>query len=205
MIYRLIKIMQPTLVSTAFQILVGCLLFVSLLISPPPQYSHYSFLSANCHGPGKGVPKTYANFLGLALLDRDLNVVKDHFNGEYLDAVIDINKHLWEKKWTPLKKKRRMPTTPKQFMQDCQIVPARSSRREKSKQLILLCNEYGTPIQLKLRQASTKSTNTEENKDHFISFSNMYGNELHLIAQEKPNMIVSRQCIIFFVLHDTDC
>ena len=153
------------------------------------KYSQYSFFSANCHGPGKGVPKTYANFLGLALLDRELNVVKDPSSGQYLDVVIDINKHLWKARFMPVTKRRRMPPKPKQFMQDCQIIPARSNQREKSAQLILLCNEYATPVQLKLRQSSTTSTDTDENKDHYISFTNMYGNELQLVAQEQPNMI----------------
>eukprot|EP00986_Skeletonema_menzelii_P007658 scaffold3016_cov146-Skeletonema_menzelii.AAC.14 len=144
---------------------------------------------ANCHGPGKGLPKTYANYLGIALLDRDLNVLKDPSSGQYLDAVIDINKHLWEARFSPVSKRRRIPLTPKQFMQDCQIFPARSNRREKSAQLILLCNEYAMPVQLKLRQSSTTSTDNDENKDHFISFTNMYGNEIQLIAQEKPNVI----------------
>ena len=183
--------MLPTLVSTAFQILVGCSLFVYIAFRYHfLTYSQHSFFfSANCHGPGKGLPKTYANYLGIALLDRELNVVKDPSSGQYLDAVIDINKHLWEARFSPVSKRRRIPLTPKQFMQDCQIFPARSNRREKSAQLILLCNEYAMPVQLKLRQSSTTSTDNDENKDHFISFTNMYGNEIQLIAQEKPNVI----------------
>lgn len=145
---------------------------------------------ANCHGPGLGVPKTYANYLGLALLDRDLKVIKDPVSGEYLDAVIDINTQLWEARWSPT---HRLATSrkPKQYMQDCQIFPARSNNGEKSVQLILLCNEYGTPIQLKLRQSSsTSAKQLDEDKDQFISFTNMYGNELQLIFQQKPNMII---------------
>ncbi len=142
-----------------------------------------TFFLANCHGPGKGVPKTYANYLGLALLDRKLNIIKDPVSGQYVDVVIDMNKHLWEANWDPMKKKKR--SKPGQHMQDCQIFPARSNQREKSAQLILLCNEFATPIQLKLRQSSS-----DEIKEHFISFSNMYGNGLQLIAQQKPNMIM---------------
>lgn len=140
---------------------------------------------ANCHGPGKGVPKTYANHLGLALLDQELNVIKDPVSGQYLDAVIDINKHLWEANWaTVSRKKKKKPLRPRQYMQDCQIFPARSNQREKSSQLVLLCNEYATPVQLKLRQSPGES------KEHFMSFSNMYGNELQLFARETPNMIL---------------
>lgn len=135
------------------------------------------------------MPSTYANFLGLALLDQELNVVKDPVSGEYLDAVIDINKQLWEVRWTPMRS-RRFVKKPKQYMQDCQIFPARSGHGEKSHQLILLCNEYGTPVQLKLKRSSSALSNLDENKDQFISFVNMYGNELQLIAQQKPNMIV---------------
>ena len=40
----------------------------------------------NRHGPGRGVPDTYRNYLGLALLDRDLNILRDE-QGDYLDAV----------------------------------------------------------------------------------------------------------------------
>lgn len=142
---------------------------------------------ANCHGPGLGVPKTYSNFLGLALLDQELNVVKDPVSGQYLDAVIDINRHLWEARWTPTRR-HKMHRRPKQFMQDCQIIPARSGEREKSTQLVLICNEYGTPIQLKL--SSSTSSTPDENEDNFISFTNMYGNGLQLIAQQQPNMIL---------------
>jgi hypothetical protein len=128
--------------------------------------------------------------LGLALLDRELNVVKDPISGEHLDAVIDINKHLWEARWPPMRKKGRIYPKPKQYMQDCQIFPARSGNGEKSVQLILLCNEYGIPVQLKLKQSSSASTKLDENKDQFISFANMYGNGLQLIAQQKPNMVL---------------
>jgi hypothetical protein len=143
---------------------------------------------ANCFGPGRGVPKTYANFLGLALLDRELNVVRDPVSGEYLDAVIDLNKHLWELKWRPFSF-GAFPKKPKQYMQDCQLFPARSGQGEKSVQLVLLCNEYAMPVQLKLRRSSA-SERVDQSKDHYISFVNMYGNFLHLIAQQEPNMIV---------------
>ena len=118
-----------------------------------------------------------------------MNVIKDPVSGQYLDVVIDINKHLWEANWTP-NKRRKKRTKPGQDMQDCQIFPARSNQREKSAQLILLCNEFATPVQLKLSQSLSTPSKSDENKEHFISFSNMYGNELQLIAQKTPNLII---------------
>merc|ERR1712194_905446 len=55
----------------------------------------------NCHGPGRGVPKNYQNYLGLALLDRDLNIVQDSATGEYMDVVIDLNRRLFDVGWSP--------------------------------------------------------------------------------------------------------
>lgn len=138
----------------------------------------------NCHGPGRGLPPHYLNYLGLALLDRELNVIRDPVSGEYLDAVIDLNIHLWQKRWTPF---RKYAVKPKQFMQDCQLFPAHSNEGTKSAQLILLCNEYAMPVDLKLKRSPPQAS---RNKDPFITFDNMYGSQLQLVALREPNMII---------------
>ncbi|KAL7541302.1 hypothetical protein ACHAXR_010795 [Thalassiosira sp. AJA248-18] len=156
----------------------------------------------NCHGPGRGVPDTYQNYLGLALLDRDLNIVQDDSNsGEYLDVVIDLNQHLYDMIWTPggIKSKRpKRDTKPKQYMQDCQLFAARSKRVDKADRLILLCNEYAMPVILQRRRGggnnntnTNSNTNSKGDDENRIYFHNTYGSGLQLTALQPPNMILS--------------
>ncbi|KAL9187239.1 hypothetical protein ACHAXT_001342 [Thalassiosira profunda] len=141
---------------------------------------------ANCHGPGRGVPDTYQNYLGLALLDRDLNIVRDATTGEYLDAVIDLNQHMWEVGWSPTGGKRR-PKKPKQYMQDCQLFAVESKQHEMAG-MVLLCNEYAMPVSLERRRADHNPNANSEGGEQ-IYFKNTYGSGLQLTAPHKPIMI----------------
>ncbi|KAL7540121.1 hypothetical protein ACHAWF_011313 [Thalassiosira exigua] len=145
----------------------------------------------NCHGPGWGVPDTYQNYLGLALLDRELNIMRDA-EGNALDSVIDLNQALYDVRWSYDPFMRRRPRKPKQYMQDCQLLAARSGISEvKADKLILLCNAYAMPVRLQRGGNATdvgaKSNSETNNKIHF---RNTYGSGLQLTALERPNMIL---------------
>jgi len=148
----------------------------------------------NCHGPGKGVPETYRNYLGLALLDVDLNIIQDPTSGEYIDVVIDLNEALFDVKWSPwIGRGGRTPKKVKQYMQDCQLVAAPSNeKKKKADQLILICNEYA--MRVRLQRASVNSTTTTEKKntDEIIHFKNTYGSGLQLTALKRPNVIIMK-------------
>ena len=137
----------------------------------------------NCHGAGRGVPETYRNYIGLALLDADLNIVRgkeeERREGDggrmsrrrYSDVVIDLNQHLFDVRWSP---RRRgggaglIPKAVKQYMQDCQLIAAplpsssssssssshESNNAKKADGLILICNEYAMRVRLE-RTATT--------------------------------------------------
>lgn len=143
----------------------------------------------NCHGPGRGVPETYQNYLGLALLDIDLNIVQDPVSGDFMDVVIDLNQHLHDVKWSPSGRKK-MPAKPNQSMQDCQIFATHPKDSTKSNQLILLCNEFAMPILLQ-KKGSPKRTNTIDKEDERIVFRNSYGSGLQLTSLRLPNTIMA--------------
>lgn len=150
----------------------------------------------NCFGPGKGVPDTYQNYLGLALLDSDLNIIMKQSTSpsSAMDAVIDLNQHLYELRWTPYAggMARRKQPKPKQFMQDCQIFGAKSTQSSiKFDQLVLLCNEYAMPVQLQIIDKDrTANDDKIEVEGSTIHFANTYGSNLQLTAMEYPNMIL---------------
>ena len=155
----------------------------------------------NCHGPGRGVPGTYHNYLGLALLDHDLNILPDMESdtpGEYLDVVIDLNQHLYDIHWKPGGGiARKKPPMPKQFMQDCQLFVGRSETLENADQLILLCNEYAMPVKLERRKRGSdnigknnaKNSGANDKNVDVIHFTNTYGSGLQLTALELPNVV----------------
>ena len=148
----------------------------------------------NCFGPGKGVPDTYQNYLGLALLDSDLNIIMQQSTSprSAMDAVIDLNQHLNELRWTPGGISRRKHPKPKQYMQDCQIFGAKSTPSSiKFDQLVLLCNEYAMPVQLQIIDKDrTANDDKIEVEGSTIHFANTYGSNLKLTAMEYPNMIL---------------
>ena len=129
----------------------------------------------NCHGPGKGVPETYRNYLGLALLDIDLNIIQDPTSGDYIDVVIDLNEALFDVKWSPwIGRGGRTPKTVKQYMQDCQLVAAPSNeKKKKADQLILICNEYAMHVRLQ-RVTNSSAITEKKNTDEIIHFKNTY-------------------------------
>jgi len=141
----------------------------------------------NCHGPGRGVPQTYRNYLGLALLDRDLNIVRDARSGNYFDAVIDLNQQLFESGFSPGGKKRAEPT---QSMQDCQLYATGTKGSNKSNQLILQCNEYLMPVVLTVAGAPERKPHVGYSRDKVIPFRNSYGAALQLTALQHPTAIV---------------
>ena len=142
----------------------------------------------NCHGPGRGVPATFQNYLGLALLDQDLNIVQDS-SGEYMDVVIDVNQHLFDIRWT-FEAWPMMTRKPKQYMQDCQLIAARSKNADKADRLILLCNEYAMPVRLQRRGTRNARYKNQGSEKDMIHFRNTYGSGLQLTALRKPNMIL---------------
>ena len=148
----------------------------------------------NCFGPGKGVPDTYQNYLGLALLDSDLNIIMQQSTSapSAMDAVIDLNQHLNELRWTPSGISGRRHPKPKQFMQDCQIFGAKSTPSSvKFDQLLLLCNEYAMPVKLKIIDRDrTANDDKIEVEGSTIHFANTYGSNLGLTAVEYPNTIL---------------
>jgi len=148
----------------------------------------------NCHGPGKGVPETYRNYLGLALLDVDLNIIQDPTSGEYIDVVIDLNEALFDVKWSPwIGRGGRTPKKVKQYMQDCQLVAAPSNeKKKKADQLILICNEYAMRVRLQRAFENSTTTTEKKNTDEIIHFKNTYGSGLQLTALKRPNVIIMK-------------
>ena len=148
----------------------------------------------NCHGPGKGVPETYRNYLGLALLDIDLNIIQDPTSGEYIDVVIDLNEALFDVKWSPwIGRGGRTPKKVKQYMQDCQLVAAPSNeKKKKADQLILICNEYAMHVRLQRASVNSTTTTEKKNTDEIIHFKNTYGSGLQLTALKRPNVIIMK-------------
>jgi len=134
----------------------------------------------NCHGAGRGVPETYRNYIGLALLDADLNIVwgkkeerREEDGGRlsrrrYSDVVIDLNQKLFDVRWSPRRRGGSAGSSPKavkQYMQDCQLIAAplpssssssssSSNNAKKADGLILICNEYAMRVRLE-RTATT--------------------------------------------------
>jgi len=148
---------------------------------------------ANCHGPGRGVPKIFRNYLGLALLDKDLNFVKDPTHGNYLDVMIDVNQDIFEVDWTPsVLPKNRTKRVVKPWMQDCQLIAARIHYSQKRNQLILLCNEYAWPVLLQREGAPTRKAPIDDGKhdESKIFFKNKYGRGLHLTGMRMPNELM---------------
>jgi len=144
----------------------------------------------NCHGPGKGVPETFKNYLGLALLDKNLNIIQDsHDDGTYLDVVIDLNQHLFDVWYTPFRFERHKKI--KQYMQDCQLFAFKNDEdfaNGKANQLMLLCNEYAIPVKLE----RTRTMGEEENEEEIIHFKNRYGTGLQLTALTRPQVILMK-------------
>ena len=154
----------------------------------------------NCHGPGKGVPDTYRNYIGLALLDYDLNIIQDPISGEYLDVVIDLNEHLFDVKWSPwIGRGGRRPTKVKQYMQDCQLIaaPSKEGAMKKADTLVLICNEYAMHVRLQHTTSAIKEKKKDtplvnEKEKDFVHLKNTYGSGLQLTALERPNVIIMK-------------
>lgn len=129
----------------------------------------------NCHGPGRGVPDTYQNYLGIALLDKDLNIVQQ--DEEYYDVVIDLNAQLFNSK------KKKIPQT----LQDCQIytAPSNPSTTTLDDLLLLQCNEYVMPITLKLANGID---DRQLSRDQ-VALHNTYGPLLQVTVLQRPHMI----------------
>lgn len=132
----------------------------------------------NCHGVGRGVPETYRNYLGIALLDNDLNIVQD--DGEYYDVVIDLNAQVFGSRI-----RKKIP----QNLQDCQIytAPSAPNANEKDDLLLLQCNEYLMPITLKVTNGYEEDQTSDRNK---VVLHNTYGTKLQLTSLNKPRTIV---------------
>jgi len=156
----------------------------------PPAYIAVYRVSnfGNCHGPGQGVPESYRNYLGLALLDRDLNIVRTMEDERYTDVVIDLNKQLFKANWTP-----RGKLVEKQFFQDCQLVVAPlplSPVNAKADRLMLICNEFITHVRLERTGTFKWASRVHTDKSVKIRFENTYGSALQLTAVEMPNVIM---------------
>ena len=156
----------------------------------PPAYIAVYRVSnfGNCHGPGRGVPESIRNFLGLALLDRDLNIVRTMEDERYTDVVIDLNKQLFKANWTP-----RGKLVEKQFLQDCQLVVAPlplSPVNAKADRLMLICNEFITHVRLERTGTFKWASRVHTDKSVKIRFENTYGSALQLTAVEMPNVIM---------------
>lgn len=87
----------------------------------------------NCYGPGIGFPMYYKNYLGLALLDSNLEVIPG------TDVVVDINKYFFTKR------------ADRQSYEDCQLIAASKDEAsfDEKGQLFLFCNQYLAPITLR--------------------------------------------------------
>lgn len=134
-------------------------------------------------------PDTFRNYLGLALLDRDLNILKDPIEGDYMDVVIDLNLDIFDANWTP----SVLPKNPdkrklKQWLQDCQLFAASIHSSKKGNQLILMCNEYATPVLLQRRGAPERIAAIDDGTHDRskIFFRNKYGSGLKLTAIRPP-------------------
>ena len=144
------------------------------------------------------MPKTYTNYLGLALLDKDLNILRDsgsnnNNHGEYLDVVIDLNQHLHDAKWSPWTGKGgrfRPGDGIKQHLQDCQLIVA----GDKGDELVLICNECYMPVKLERRWGTAGDSNNMKEKDEEkkIYFKNKYGSGLQLTALQTPTVIMMK-------------
>ncbi len=161
----------------------------------------------NCHGTGHGVPETYRNYLGIALLDLDLNILHRNINTDdeyqYLDIVIDLNRHLSDIGWSPktpegrgqhqhhhhIRVEEEEPI--KQYMQDCQLIAVPSSSittvSTKADSLVLICNNYAMEVRLERTPSSLAPNNKTE---AVVSFTNTYGSGLQLTALTLPRTIV---------------
>ena len=169
----------------------------------------------NCHGPGRGVPETYWNYLGIALLDGDLNILPRDTDTDtddeyqYLDIVIDLNKDLSDIGWSPKSPDGLVgqhhnhshvieeDEPVKQYMQDCQLIAVPSSstaERSKADKLILICNNYAMEVRLERTSSSSSSPPpSSESINHngaAILFTNTYGSGLQLTATTLPKAIV---------------
>lgn len=156
----------------------------------PPAYIAVYRVSnfGNCHGPGRGVPESIRNYLGLALLDRDLNIVRTMEDERYTDVVIDLNKHLFKANWSP-----RGKFVEKQLFQDCQLVVATlplSPVNAKADRLMLICNEFITHVRLERTGTFKWASRVHTDKSVKIRFENTYGSALQLTALEMPNVIM---------------
>lgn len=120
----------------------------------------------------------------------------DPETGAPLDAVVDINKLLFDIHWTPWWPAvgKIKPTSPKQYMQDCQLIASRSRpvESERADLLVLLCNEFATPVRLqRRRRGDPPPPPYEEHRERDIPIHNAYGTGLRLTARRKPNLIVT--------------
>jgi hypothetical protein len=147
---------------------------------------------ANCHGVGRGVPETFRSYLGLALLDVNLRIVRGkerrEENGKRysMDVVIDLNRHMFYKIERVGNGAKRLKA--KQHMEDCQLIAAPfSSYRDgrvgnaKADGLVLLCNGYAMRVRLE-RTPCPPPTGGRV-------FHTVYGSGLRLTALEMPNEI----------------
>jgi len=128
---------------------------------------------SNCFGPGRGIDfKAYRNYIGIALLDENLQILQGS------DVVIDVNKALDK-------------TGKRQLLEDCHFAPMSSNEEsdEGMDLLYLICNGGGQThifnAHLALdKQISTQATSSSANHhidiSNFDSLPNKYGNGLHL-------------------------
>jgi len=178
----------------------------------------------NCHGPGRGAPETYRNYLGIALLDGDLNILprydddvneSDDDECRYFDIVIDLNRHLSDTGWSPKtpdgrgrnhhRRQAEEDELVKQYLQDCQLiaVPSFSTAvKSKADRLILICNNYA--MEVRLERTSSSSMASTSHKGTAIRFTNAYGSGLQLTAVTLPRIIASGKNLHYFRVADEE-
>ncbi|KAL3826907.1 hypothetical protein ACHAXA_005987 [Cyclostephanos tholiformis] len=163
-------------------------------LSPPAYVAVYRVSNfGNCHGPGRGRPGTYRNYLGLTLLDAHLNIVRgrrkerrdiDDGRDAYYstDVVIDLNRHFFP---------RGGGETPGQIMEDCQLIAAPSPSSSgggggtvgnvRANGLVLLCNNHAMRVRLERASRPPPSGG--------MILENTYGSGLRLTVLEEPRII----------------
>ncbi|KAL7441961.1 hypothetical protein ACHAXH_006086 [Discostella pseudostelligera] len=172
----------------------------------------------NCHGPGRGAPETYRNYLGIALLDSDLNILPrdDEVEGyQYLDIVIDLNRHLSDMGWSPKtpdgrgrnhhRRHAEEDELVKQYLQDCQLIAVPTPNtviKSKADRLILICNNYA--MEVRLERTSSSSMASTNHKGTAMRFTNAYGSGLQLTAITLPRTIASGKNLHYFRVADEE-
>jgi hypothetical protein len=141
---------------------------------------------ANCHGPGRGVPETYRNYLGLALLDANLKIIPtDGLDDQHsMDVVIDLNEEMAKAGWMQ---------RGSQNMQDCQLIASTRNNGRKKDRLVLLCNNIALPVSLqRVVNGYLTTSNGQKSKEdkELLIFQNKYGSSLRLAALGRPIPIV---------------